>query len=91
MFCNRFFKCFHVFFASVLNACFKCFVYLQKHVATFLLDVSKVDRVLLLGTHLSQLLGRHRADADVDVRAGKQRGHERRSGGVGPTWERKIE
>jgi hypothetical protein len=79
------------FFASVLDACFKCFVYLQKHVTTFLLDVSKVDRMLLLGTHLSQLLGRHRADADVDVRAGKQRGHERRSGGVGPTWERKIE
>jgi len=36
------------------------------------LDVLKVDQVLLLETHLPQLLGRHRAG--TDVREGKAKG-----------------
>ena len=38
----------------------------------FDLDVSKVDRVLLLGTHLLQPLGCHRAGANI--RAGEAQG-----------------
>jgi hypothetical protein len=36
----------HVFFASVSDACFKCFICLQTYVANVHLDVSKVNRVL---------------------------------------------
>jgi hypothetical protein len=33
MFCNVFFQVFSGVFASVLDACFKCFICLQTHVA----------------------------------------------------------
>jgi hypothetical protein len=35
MFCNGFFKCFHVFFASILDTCFKYFICLQTYVAKY--------------------------------------------------------
>jgi hypothetical protein len=40
---------FHVFsgvFAIILDACFKCFIYLEMYVTIFHVDVSKVDPVL---------------------------------------------
>ena len=60
-----------VFFSSVLEAHFKCFICLQMHVA----NVSsgcflKVDLVLLPGTHLPQppAAGRRRAGAYLQAR-----------------------
>jgi hypothetical protein len=49
------FKCFLDVFASVSDAYFKCFIYLQTYVASLHLDVSKVDRVLHLA-HSSPLI-----------------------------------
>jgi hypothetical protein len=41
-------KCFQVFFASVLYACFKCFSCFIRMLQVFHFDVSKVDLVLQL-------------------------------------------
>jgi hypothetical protein len=46
------FQVFHVFFASILDACFKCFICLQIYVASVYRDISKVDQVLHLTSHL---------------------------------------
>jgi hypothetical protein len=55
MFFARAFQVFSDVFASVSHPCFKCFICLKTHVASVSsLAVSKVDRVLLLWTHLPQ-------------------------------------
>jgi hypothetical protein len=61
---------------------------------TFYLNISKVDRMLLLGTHLPQQPTAGRRRADADVQAGDAEGRERflrgvrrrgrRSSGAGP-------
>jgi hypothetical protein len=51
--CECFIRMLHMFsngfssvFASISDACFKCFICLQTHIANVHLDVSKVDQVL---------------------------------------------
>jgi hypothetical protein len=72
IFCNGFFKCFY----NVSYACFKYFICLQTMLQMFHLDVSKVDRVLLLGTHLPACCSCRGTDDRVQAsRHGKRRGH----------------
>jgi hypothetical protein len=72
IFCNGFFKCFY----NVSYTCFKCFICLQTMLQMFHLDVSKVDRVLLLGTHLPACCSYRGTDDRVQAsRHGKRRGH----------------
>jgi hypothetical protein len=69
MFCNGFFKCFYVFF-KCFKSMFQVFhLFLDACCKHFYLDVSKVDQVLLIGTHLPQppAVGRRRVGADVQA------------------------
>jgi hypothetical protein len=70
IFCNDFFKCFHIFFCEYFKSMFQVFHFSSDACCKrFHLDVSKVDRVLLLGTHLPQppAVGRRRAGTDVQA------------------------
>jgi hypothetical protein len=56
-----FFKCFSGAFACVSEACFKCFICFQTYVANMHLDVSKINRVLHMGTHVGSGRGQVRS------------------------------
>jgi hypothetical protein len=90
MFCNVFFQVFLGVFASVSDACFKCFICLQTHVVNIFSyryfksrsSVAHVAMWLICHHHLLQLLGRHACVREAKGwsgarRCGKRRGKSR--------------